>query len=101
MKYVFLDGESIESNALLHRAFHEALGFPGYYGNNLDALNDCITDMTEPVTVIAVHTQLLKERLGRRWTSFLRLMNDLEKKDAGFRFLAEPFDENGNSPAQI
>ena len=94
MKYVFLDGEKIDSNVLLHGAFHEALGFPGYYGNNLDALNDCITDLTEPVTVIAVHTDLLEERLGRRWNSFLRLMNDLEKKKPDFRFLEEPFDKN-------
>lgn len=26
-------------------AFGEALGFPGYYGANLDALNDCLQDL--------------------------------------------------------
>ena len=93
MKYVFLDGEKIDSNAELHRTFHEALGFPDYYGNNLDALNDCITDVNAPVTVIAVNTELLKEHTGRRWSSFLRLMNDLMKKDPDFRFLSEPFAE--------
>ena len=37
MKYVFLDGEKILSNADLHRTFAEALDFPAYYGSNLDA----------------------------------------------------------------
>ena len=91
MKYVFLDGEKIGSNSELHLAFHKALSLPDYYGKNLDALNDCITDISEPVCVIAVNTPLLAENVGRRWKSFLRLMGDLEKKKKDFRFLEEPF----------
>ncbi|MBQ4381237.1 MAG: barstar family protein [Oscillospiraceae bacterium] len=30
----------------------ETLGFPDYYGCNLDALHDCLTDIFEPTTVI-------------------------------------------------
>ena len=92
MKYVFLDGEKILSNADLHRAFAETLDFPDYYGRNLDALHDCLTDMEEPVGVIAVHTDLLRERVGRRWKAFLRLMDDLTEDEPGFRFWNEPFE---------
>ena len=96
MKYVFLDGEKILSNADLHRAFAVALDFPEYYGKNLDALHDCLSEMPDPVCVIAVNVDLLKEHMGRRWKSFLRLMNDLTKDEPGFRFLPEPFgEENG------
>ena len=93
MKYVFLDGEKILSHADLHRAFAQALEFPEYYGKNLDALRDCLTDETEPVGVIAVHADLLREHMGRRWKPFLRLMDDLTKDEPGFRFWMEPFDE--------
>ena len=93
MKYVFLDGEKIASAADLHRAFAGALDFPDYYGKNLDALHDCLTDVTEPVTVIAVHTAQLKEHMGRRWNAFLRLMDDLRDDLPGFRFSMEPIKE--------
>ena len=91
MKYVFLDGEKILSHADLHRAFAQALEFPEYYGKNLDALRDCLTDETEPVGVIAVHADLLREHMGRRWKPFLRLMDDLTEDEPGFRFWPEPF----------
>ena len=92
MKYVFLDGEKIISNADLHECFAAALDFPEYYGKNLDALHDALTDITEPVTVIAVNTAALEEHLTRR-KGFLRLMEDLTEEKKGFRFLYEPFGE--------
>lgn len=33
------------TEADLHRDIAAALGFPGYYGRNLDALNDCMRDV--------------------------------------------------------
>jgi hypothetical protein len=37
---------SLWSNeADMHRAISGALGFPSYYGHNLDALNDCLRDV--------------------------------------------------------
>lgn len=30
----------------------EALHFPGYYGANLDALWDCLTDLSEPTALV-------------------------------------------------
>ena len=92
MKYVFLDGEKILSHTDLHRTFADALDFPEYYGNNLDALHDCLTEQEEPVGVIVVHADLLKEHMGRRWKSFLRLMDDLTEDEPGFRFWQEPFE---------
>ena len=92
MKYVFLDGEKIRSNADLHERFAEALDFPAYYGKNLDALHDCLTDISGPVTVIAVNTEALEAHLSRR-KGFMRLMEDLTREKAGFRFLYEPFAE--------
>lgn len=96
MKYVFLDGRKISSPAELHHAFADALDFPEHYGNNLDALHDCLTEQPEPVEVIAVNTALLRERLGRKWKPFLRLMDDLRQDEPDFRFTMEP-PENGSS----
>ncbi|MDB6121068.1 MAG: barnase inhibitor [Pedosphaera sp.] len=37
-----------EDETQLHRAFAESLQFPEYYGHNLDALNDCLSDLEIP-----------------------------------------------------
>lgn len=91
MRYVFLDGDKISSPAALHRAFAEALDLPDYFGRNMDALHDCLTDIFEPVCVVAVNVPALKEHLGRSANAFWRLMADLEEDQKGFRFLEEPF----------
>ena len=86
MTYVFLDGERVNGIEDLHRAFAEALDLPQWYGKNLDALHDCLTDRTAPICVVAANTALLKKNLGRRWSAFLRLTRDLEQEMPGFRF---------------
>jgi hypothetical protein len=42
-----LDASSWTTEADLHREVAEALNFPGYYGRNLDALNDCMRDVVD------------------------------------------------------
>jgi hypothetical protein len=42
---VSLDAASWTREADMHRAMVEALDFPGYYGHNLNALNDCLRDV--------------------------------------------------------
>jgi RNAse (barnase) inhibitor barstar len=39
-----LDGRWSDADAM-HAAFAKTLSFPDYYGKNLDALNDCISDL--------------------------------------------------------
>jgi hypothetical protein len=40
-----LDGSNWTTQADFHRDVREALGFPGHYGNNLDAFNDSLRDL--------------------------------------------------------
>ena len=47
MKEIQIDCTGLDK-AGLHRAFQEALAFPQWYGHNLDALYDCLTELSEP-----------------------------------------------------
>ena len=52
MKHITIDCTLIPDKAALHQALAQALHFPNYYGNNLDALYDCLTDILEDTTLI-------------------------------------------------
>lgn len=45
MKRVILDCGGITDARQLHAALKEALQFPEWYGHNLDALMDCLTEL--------------------------------------------------------
>ena len=45
MRYYSVDLKNIYTRDSLHTALKESLGLPDYYGRNLDALSDCLTDI--------------------------------------------------------
>ena len=42
----------------------EQLQFPAYYGRNLDALYDLLTERGEPLEILFTHTEQMKEQMG-------------------------------------
>ena len=59
---VYLDGRALDSREALHQALSALLAFPAYYGKNLDALHDCLTDLSDPVHLTVLHAQALDIR---------------------------------------
>lgn len=51
MKKITLDFESISNKEEMHQYLAEKFEFPDYYGKNLDALFECLTDIAEPTAV--------------------------------------------------
>ena len=45
--FAYVDGVGVGSAKELHAALARALGFPDWYGANLDALADCLRDVPE------------------------------------------------------
>lgn len=74
MAEITLDGLEILSIGEVHELFSQALDLPAWYGRNLDALFDCLTDAHEPVVVRLLHKDALKERLGRRGNALIHLL---------------------------
>ncbi len=62
------DGDSAEQKEILLKNIGEALRFPSYYGQNLDALADCLSDL-EWLPIAAVTLVIYK---------FNRLSSDLQ-----------------------
>ena len=51
MKYI-LDASKMTDKAASHAYLKEVLNLPEYYGNNLDALHDCLEEMTDVEIVV-------------------------------------------------
>lgn len=55
MKEITIDCSGIVDVKAMHHALAEALAFPAWYGNNYDALHDCLTDIREDTTLTLLH----------------------------------------------
>ena len=69
---VRLDGRQISDKKQLHDQLSMELGFPAWYGSNLDALYDCLTDLG-PFRMVLSHREAMAETdFGRRLWAVLR-----------------------------
>ena len=91
MKVILVDGNDVKTKEQLHSVFRDELDLPSYYGNNLDALFDCMTEIQGEIGIISVNGDVLEKSLGKYWKHFLELMKDLEREKEDFYFLEEPF----------
>lgn len=48
MKTVSINARAIEGKDSFHEVFSSALGFPSWYGNNMNAWIDCMSSLDEP-----------------------------------------------------
>ena len=73
---VVIDGSKIADKATLHAFLKEQCKFPEYYGNNLDALYDVLTDRSEPLEIRLEYAAELKEILCGYGEAFIETLED-------------------------
>ena len=66
------------------RRFGEQLGFPDYYGRNLDALVDCLRDLADEqrraITLIVAAVGPLRERDPDGYATLVELLDETESE---------------------
>ncbi len=55
MRVIVLDGACFTSKAETHEYIAKMLGFPAYYGKNLDALDDSLHELPRDTGIIIVN----------------------------------------------
>ena len=84
---VILDLSSVRGFAEVHLAIGRALDFPDYYGCNLDALWDCLTDIAgEPLQLEIRGFENVEQRAPEAAKSLLKLLSDFRHYN-GDRYL--------------
>lgn len=74
MAEILLDGLEIETIEDIHTLFIQALALPDYYGRNLDALFDCLTELGRDTVIRLQNQAALEGRLGRRGRALAALL---------------------------
>ena len=85
MRSIELDGRDFDNRAKLHRVLKEALALPEYYGNNLDALNDCLAEMKD-TTIVLRYPEAMLNSLGDYGRGLIAVFKAQAAERADFRF---------------
>lgn len=92
MKTVILQGEKINTEADFHKEISSLLGFGEYYGNNLDALWDCLNYDTErPILIIWKNSNYSKMQLNDVFDKIMSIFEIIKNQDIDSG-LTEKFD---------
>ena len=76
MRKITLDIEKMRSLPMLHKYLHTALALPEYYGANLDAFYDCLTEIAEPTELVVPKKVADEAYLGWYGQQFLQVLQD-------------------------
>ncbi len=86
---LILDGEKIAGREDLHKRMEDVLDLPEWYGGNLDALYDCLTDLMEEVDIHILHMCILKGTLGDYAERLLQVLKDAEKANLNIQVVVD------------
>lgn len=73
---IVLDFNNIVNKKELHEYLIDKLSLPDYYGKNLDALYDILTEPGQEKTIIIRGADALKEKLGSYGEALFNVMED-------------------------
>ena len=81
MRTITLDINRLHSVPALHKYLRSALALPVYYGANLDALYDCLTEIVEPTNIIVPANVADNEKLGWYGEQLLQVLQDAAEEN--------------------
>lgn len=86
MKIVRLNGKKMISIDATHRYLKRMLSFPDYYGNNLDALWDVLSTLSESLLIKLVNRDLLLNNLGQYGCDLIQVFKDADLFNQNLHF---------------
>lgn len=82
MHTITLDGAMMPDRSAMHDALAAAFSLPAYYGRNLDALWDCLTERHEGAEILFLSPERMPEDL---FASLAALLLDLCREGGGWK----------------
>lgn len=86
MEFIIIDGRRMTSVEQTHAYLAATLRLPDYYGRNLDALHDCLTDLSRDVWIVLINGDMMDESLGDYAQKLRRVFTDVGNLPYACRF---------------
>lgn len=86
MKQVTLNGKKMTDISSAHDYIAQKLGFPEYYGKNLDALADCVSEYCLDKYIRFTHFDEAEKNLGDYAERLVEVFTDIAEENTGIRF---------------
>lgn len=90
IKEIVLDGRQMTDPEATHHYLAKMLDFPDYYGKNLDALYDCLTDIDSHTALVLEHTGAMRAALGDYAPKLLATLQDAAERNTCLDLVGEP-----------
>jgi ribonuclease inhibitor len=86
MRVVILDGSQFTNQEVFHEIVSQQLDFPDYYGRNLDALWDCLTEVELPLKLVWRNFSDSQKFLHEYADKAVKVFADAQEELDGFSF---------------
>ena len=78
---VVLDGKAMVDRVTAHTHLAERLELPTYYGRNLDALYDVLTEIGEETEIVLTDPAAVAEQMGKYGEALLATMQEAAEEN--------------------
>ena len=93
IRYVFLDGNLCNTLADCYKTLKQQLSLPEYFGNNLDSLDEMLSDLDwieeEQVKIIVLNSFFILKEEAQKKESFFAVLNENENDMLGIIYLGK------------
>lgn len=89
MNRVVVDGRISKDKKMFHQHLKEVFSFPEYYGCNLDALYDCLLEITKETEIVLTYFDILEENLGQYAVSLFHTFKDAAEENDWIKILLQ------------
>lgn len=86
MQSIILNGNKMTSREAAHEYISRKLGFPEYYGGNLDALWDMLSTVSYPLHISIINAEKLNEHLGEYADSLINVFVEAGEENENLSF---------------
>ena len=94
-KQFTIDGAALTDWKSFHQVFKQTLNFPEYYGNNMDAWIESMTEIKEPLLLTVTDSETLKDNAEEIYFTLLEcvaLVNSIKLDEGDESVIAVSFD---------
>lgn len=86
MKTVILNGLRMTDRETAHSYLADKLDLPAYYGRNLDALADCLSEFCGGWEILLLHPEALTAQLGSYGEVLLEVFREFSEENEFYVF---------------